>query len=216
MPVVTDHDGVAVLVLGDGEQRFTPDWMLEVAGLLDEVAASKRPLVTTAQGKVFSNGLVLEWLQANPTEYQSYLSDVNHLLAKVLTLPVPTVAAIQGHAFAGGAMLALAHDQRLMREDRGWFCLPEVDLGIPFHPGMDALVGATLLPDVALRAMTTGHRFTGDEALAARIVAELHPPDDLLDRALEVASALRGKDTVALGQIKRTRHASVVDLLTGA
>ena len=63
---------------------------------------------------------------------------VHELLARLLEIGVPTVAAIQGHAFAAGAMLALAHDERVMRADRGWSCLPEVDINIPFTPGMSA------------------------------------------------------------------------------
>jgi enoyl-CoA hydratase/carnithine racemase len=217
VPTLEDRDGVALLLLGDGENRFTPDWIVEVAALLDDVAADPRPLVTAGTGKVFSNGLDLPWLQANPTAFQPYLSDVNHLLARLLVLPVPTIAAMQGHAFAAGAMLALAHDQRVMRADRGWFCLPEIDVHLPFAPGMDALVATTLLPDVAVRAMTTGHRFTAPEALEARIAREsVAGEQPTVDRALAIASGLRGKDAEILGQIKQRRFAHVVDLLTGA
>lgn len=215
LPRVDDRDGVAVVHLGDGENRFTVAWVRRLAELLDEVAAAGAPLVTTGGGRHYSNGLDLDWLRANPPAYQAYLSDVHHLLARLLVLPVPTVAAVQGHAFAAGALLALAHDQRLMREDRGWFCLPEIDLGLPFTPGLDALLGATMLPDVATRAVTTGHRFTGPEALDGRIVREVRPLEQLLDRAVTLAADLRGKDPDVLGQIKQRRFGPVVALLRG-
>ena len=67
-----------------------------------------------------------------------YVGRVQGMLARFLTLPVPTAAAVVGHAFGAGAMLALAHDFRVMRADRGYFCFPEVDIRIPFTPGMAA------------------------------------------------------------------------------
>ena len=104
MPTLTRDDDVHVLHLGDGEQRFSPDWMLEVHELLGAVVDDPAPLVTTATGKIWSNGLDLEWLQANPTEFQSYISDAQHLMAAMLELPVPTVAAVQGHCRTVDAM----------------------------------------------------------------------------------------------------------------
>ena len=93
MPSLLRDGDVYVLHLGDGENRFTPDWMLQVHDLLGTLRSDPAPLVTTATGKIWSNGLDLEWLQANPTEFQSYISDAQHLLAAFLELPVPTVAA---------------------------------------------------------------------------------------------------------------------------
>ncbi len=215
MPTLSKDGDVHVLHLGDGENRFSPDWMTAVAGLLDEVRADPAPLVTTASGKVWSNGLDLEWLQANPTEFQSYVSDAQHLLARVLELPVPTVAAIQGHCFAAGAMLSLCHDQRVMRADRGWWCLPEIDINLPFTPGMNALVTARLTPNAANRAMTTGHRFGGEEAAAHGIVDHAVAEEEVAATARQIALDLTGKNPDVLGQIKATLYTEVLAALRG-
>src|SRR5690348_18116690 len=117
---------IAILDLGDDENRFTPGFLDEVDAHLDEiVGAGAQGLVTTGGGKFYSNGLDLEWLTANGDKAAEYVADVQELFARVLTLPVPTVAAVTGHAFGAGAMLAMAHDFRVMRADRGYFCFPE-------------------------------------------------------------------------------------------
>ena len=95
-------------------------------------------------------------MASNPDAAESNLRDVHALFARVLAFPAPIVAAMQGHAFAAGAMLALAHDLSVMRGDRGYFCLPEVDLGIPFTAGMNALIRSRLPIATAHEAMTTG------------------------------------------------------------
>lgn len=215
MPTLSRDGDVHVLHLGDGENRFSPAWMQGVADLLDQVRADPAPLVTSASGKIWSNGLDLEWLQANPTEFQSYVSDAQHLLARVLELPVPTVAAVQGHCFAAGAMLSLCHDQRVMRADRGWWCLPEIDINLPFTPGMNALVTSRLTPQAASLAMTTGHRFGGEEAAAAGIVDHAVGEGEVLGTAVAIAQELTGKNPDVLAQIKATMHADVLSALRG-
>ena len=91
-------------------------------------------MVTTATGKFFSNGLDLEWLGAHGEEMAGYIARVQALFARVLELPVVTVAALQGHTFAAGAMLALAHDYRVMRADRG-FVFPRSTSACRSPPG---------------------------------------------------------------------------------
>ena len=166
MPTLDRHDAVYVLDLGGSENRFHPDWLTEVDALLDEVAKGEEPraLVTTATGKFWSNGLDLEWLFDHPEQYTAYGTRVHALLARFLSFPFVTVAALQGHTFAAGAMLSLAHDFRIMRADRGYWCLPEADINIPFTPGMSALVQSRLSPPTAHEAMVTAHRYGGDEA----------------------------------------------------
>ena len=202
MPTLKRDDDVYVLDLGDGENRFHPDWLTAVNGALDEVEQSPAPLVTTASSRIYSNGLDLDWLGRHGDQLQTYVADVQGLLARMLAFPVPTVAAIPGHAFAAGAMFALAHDFRVMRADRGFFCLPEVDINIPFTPGMAALIQSKLLPATAHEAMTTGRRYGGTDALAKAVVDDAVPEEDVLPRALERARALTGKNPQTLAAIK--------------
>jgi enoyl-CoA hydratase/carnithine racemase len=207
-----DRDGdVYLLDLGDDENRFTASWVASARELLDEVAATPSPvaLVTVARGKFWSNGLDLDWLLGHPDEAGAYLAQVQGLLSRLLTLPMATVAAIQGHCFAAGAMLALAHDWRTMRADRGFLCLPEVDLGIPFTIGMDALIRSKLTSAAALEAMTTGRRYGGGDAAAAGIVTVAVGEDDVVAGALDIARPLAGKAGAALGTIKQRMFADV-------
>jgi len=208
-PTLTSVDGIHVLRLGDDENRFSPDWLTAVEAALDEIAATPAPLVTVGEGKQYSSGLDLDWVGQNPDQFVPYAARVERVFARVLTLGVPTVAAINGHAFAAGAMLALSHDWRVMRADRGFFCLPEVDIHIPFTTGMAALIQAKLSPRAANDAMTTGRRYGGEEAAGAGIVDATVSEDEVLSAALAIVAPLAGKDPATLGAIKATMYADV-------
>lgn len=215
MPSLQREGEVFVLDLGDDENRFHPDWLASANTALDEVEAAPGPraLVLSATGKFWSNGLDLTWLGTNPDQLGSYVSTVQGLLARVLTLPVPNVAAIGGHAFAAGAMLSLAQDFRVMRADRGYFCLPEVDIQIPFTPGMSALIQARLSKQVAHEAMTTGRRYGGTDALRAGIVDAVADEGKVLETAIELIRPLAGKPSATLGAIKAQMYADAVAAL---
>jgi enoyl-CoA hydratase/carnithine racemase len=210
------YDGkIAVLDLGDDENRFSPDFLDEFEAHLDDVVGGgAQGLVTTAGGKFYTNGLDLDWLMAHGDRTQWYVNRVQGLLARVLTLPVPTTAALPGHAFGAGAMLALAHDFRVMRADRGFFCFPEVDIRIPFTPGMAALIQAKLTPQAAVASMTTGRRLGGTDAEAIGIVDATAPEGAVTAAAVEMLKPLDGKDQGTLGAIKNTMFGHVVAALT--
>jgi enoyl-CoA hydratase/carnithine racemase len=201
---------VSVLHLGDDENRFSPEWLQRVHSFLDGVSGA---LVTTGGGKFYSNGLDLDWLMANGDKASAYVAEVQELFARVLTLPVPTVAAVNGHAFGAGAMLAMAHDFRVMRGDRGYFCFPEADINIPFTPGMAALIQGKLTPSSAIASMTTGRRFGGADALAFGLVDEVASEGEVVKVASERVRALAGKDRGTLGAIKATMFAPAVAAL---
>ncbi|MEV2223512.1 enoyl-CoA hydratase-related protein [Nocardia vinacea] len=215
MSTLSYHEKIAVLDLGDDENRFTPDFLDAVNAHLDTaLAEDAHGLVTTASGKFYSNGLDLDWLVANGDRTQWYIGRVQALFARVLTLPIPTAAALPGHAFGAGAMLALAHDYRVMRADRGFFCLPEVDIRIPFTAGMAALIQSKLTPKAAVASMTTGRRFGGIDASDLDIVDATAGEGAVATAALAMLAPLGGKDPATLGAIKNTMFGPVVAELT--
>jgi enoyl-CoA hydratase/carnithine racemase len=208
-------DKIAVLDLGEGENRFSPQFLDAINDQLDELeVAGAQGLVTTARGKFYTNGLDLDWLAAHAEQAQSYVARVQALLARVLTLPMPTAAAVTGHAFGAGAMLAMAHDVRVMRADRGFFCFPEVDIRIPFSDGMAALIQAKLTPRAAVASMTTGRRFGGVEAAEFGIVDATAGEGEVTAAATELLRPLGGKDPGTLGAIKQTMFRTASQALT--
>ena len=214
-PVMTRERDVFVIDLGEGDNRLSPTVLAALDAQLDEVedAEGARALVIGARGKVWSNGLDLDWIAANPDGAGGYLAGVHDVCARVLTLGVPTVAAVTGHAFGAGALLALCHDHRVMRADRGFWCLPEVDLGMTFTPGFQAIVTAKLTPSTTNEAVTTGRRWGGDDAMAAGIVDEAVPEHEVRDRAVAVAAARAAKATGSIAGLKEDLYSQVVAAL---
>ncbi|GIE81708.1 enoyl-CoA hydratase [Actinoplanes philippinensis] len=215
MPTLDRHDDVYVLDLGDTENRLHPDLIAAVNNLLDEVEKAPSPaaLVTTATGKHYSLGLDLDWLMAHADQQTTYLTAVQELLARLLTLPMVTVAAMPGHVFAGGAMLSLAHDLRVMRADRGFWCLPEADINLPFTPGMSALIQARLTPQTAHEAMVTARRYGGLEAAERHIIDQAVPAESVLSTAITLARSQAGKAGPTLGTIKTRLYPGVLQSL---
>jgi enoyl-CoA hydratase/carnithine racemase len=215
LPELKRSGEVFLLDLGGGESRITPDFSDALVGCVKTIEAHPAPraVVTVASGNYFSTGLDLDWAAANPHELGRLVEGFHEALAALLSCNAYTVAAIQGHCFGGGALLALAHDSMIMRDDRGYFCLPEIDLPVPFTDGMMALIAAKLDPSTASAAVLTGRKFTGEEAAIARFS---HPPvagDLLLEEAKAIATRQASKDPQTLGTMKRRLFSEALERL---
>jgi Delta3-Delta2-enoyl-CoA isomerase len=210
---IEQRGDVWVLRMADGENRFNRASVDALHHALDEIEGTPGPaaLVTTGTGKFFSNGLDLDWLMGGEAEGAgAFIDDVHRLLGRVLGFPMATVAAMNGHAFAGGAMLATAHDYRVMRADRGYWCLPEVDLGLPLTPAMYAVVAAHLPRRALHDSALSGRRYDGPEAQAAGIVDELAPEDEVVDRAVVLAAELAGKNREVIAAHKQLMYGAAL------
>jgi enoyl-CoA hydratase/carnithine racemase len=200
---LSQHGSVWVLRMDDEENRFHRSSIADLHAALDTIEAVEgdRALVTTGTGKYYSNGLDLDWLMAGEGT-DGFIEEVHRLFGRVLGFPAFTVAAVNGHAFAGGAMLACAHDKIVMRADRGYWCLPEVDLGLPLTPAMYATVAAHLPGETLADAVLTGRRYGGFDAVEAGIAIDAVAEDEVLTRAVSLAAEMAAKDRTVLAAHK--------------
>jgi enoyl-CoA hydratase/carnithine racemase len=206
-------DGTGVVRLDRGVNAFDNVFVDELHAAFDVVAASgdARGMVTVGSEKHYSNGFDIDFLGTLAgDELAAFMQRTLRLLTRLLTFPVPTAAALNGHAFGIGAMLALAHDRRVMRPDRGWFCLPEIDLGMQFHPLMLALVTHRLARPVAEEAILTARRYDGPAAVEAGIAHALADVGDLVDAAADLTVPLAGKGRDIAVALKAQLHAPVL------
>jgi Delta3-Delta2-enoyl-CoA isomerase len=213
-----DQDGtVFVLRMRSGENRFNLEWLDGVNAALDRVEAADGAcaLVTTGEGKFYSNGMDLDWLATVPDQAGDYLHAIYRLLGRVLSFPAITVAAVNGHAFGAGGLLTVAHDFAVMRADRGYWCMPEADLGLPVTAEFASLLKAKLPRLTAHEALVTGRRYGGSEAVAAGIVQQVASEDEVLAEAVTIAAGLAGKDRTTLAEHKRLLYGDAIATLTG-
>ena len=209
-----------LVTMNDGPNTICPDWQQRILEILDTVEADcgqGTALVLNGVDKFFCNGLNLEKLMTlAPEEMEQFGKRMAEIHKRFLVLPCPTVAAMNGHAFAGGAFMALSCDYRIMREDRGWFSVSEVDVGVPIPPAMMGILQGKLPANTARDALLTGKRYTADEAIAAGIADGKAPMDELLEQAKALASQLGTKEPGIFKTLKQTWFGPMADALVAS
>src|SRR2546428_2382376 len=188
-----------------------PAWLERMEALLDEaLTARARALVITGYEGFFSAGLDLPTLDGlDDRAMGSFMSGFSRTMLRIFELPMPVVAAVNGHAIAGGCVLALQADVRIGAASDFRIGLNEVQLGI----GLPAVVlealraqvpAASLLP-IALE----GRLFSPDEALAVGLLHELAPADRLEQRAVGRAMELGALPSPAFAAVKQGLRSAV-------
>ncbi|MCJ7494919.1 MAG: enoyl-CoA hydratase/isomerase family protein [Deltaproteobacteria bacterium] len=208
---------VAVVSLNDGENRFNPEFLeafLRVLDTIEQETEARTLVVRATDEKIFCNGIDLNWIapllkSGEKEPIKAFLFKLNDLFKRIILYPMPTIAAITGHAFAGGAILACAFDFRFMRTDRGFFCFPEVDLNIPFLPGMIALIKKAIPMYKFEEMQYTGKRLTGQECEAHHIVMKACHINDLMNEALAFAKTL-DKQRMIIREMKKRLYKDII------
>jgi len=207
---------------GGYENKLSTEFCKEFMAVLDEVEkiGGKGAVVTVADAdggatRHYSNGLDLDDLMADVSKASAFLDVVQRLFHKILVFPMPTIAAINGHAFAGGWLLALAHDHRVMTTDRGLACMTEVDLGFPLTPGFNSLLLAKMPRYLAARMMLEAVRLDANELAKHNVVTCAVPTAQVLDTAVALGGKLASKaGAPILRQIKEDLYTQAcIDLI---
>jgi len=175
-------------------------------------------VIASNDPKNWSQGIDLEWIlgcvpdASRHDEIRDFMLGLDKMFARVLTFPLPVVAAMGGHTFGDGAILACCCDFRFMRADRGFFCFPEVDLNIPFLPGMTAIVKAAVPEPYCTRWVLEGRRVGGAELVAAGVATKaVEGADAVLAEALAYAGTFaKGRNVVRV--LKQRMHAGILDV----
>jgi enoyl-CoA hydratase/carnithine racemase len=139
--------------------------------------------------------------------------DMNRIFKRLLLFPVPVIAAINGHAFGNGAIVSCACDFRFMKKDRGFFCFPEVDVGIPFLPGMVAFVRKAVPEPLFNRMILSGQRMTAQELEANNVIVKAcEDQDHLMTESLAFAAAFDKKRGI-FRELKQRMHKDLIQVL---
>ena len=212
---VAQQDSVAVVTWSDGENRINLDSVARLNEVLDELETIEGPLsvVLTGSGKFFCNGLDLERFGAVPDEFAATLHELERTIGRLLVFPAYTVAAVNGHAFAGGALISCAFDYRVMREDRGFWCMNEAEIGLALDERLWSILTNRLPKATAVIAATTARRFPAPDALRWGIIEEMASEDELLTRAIDVAERMSSLDRPTLARHKLLAHGAEAALL---
>jgi enoyl-CoA hydratase len=211
---VKDLDGVRTLKLAHGKVSAIDLELGEAlsAAIADAAETSVKAVIITGSGSSFSAGVDLfRLVQDGPDYARRFIPVLDDLLRAALTFPKPMVAAINGHAIAGGCILAAACDHRIMTEGNGRIGIPELAVGVPF-PALPMQIIAARLGDGPLRDLVfSGRTVQIDEAKALGLIDEKCPAGMLLDRATEVAQTLAAIPARAFALTKEAFYSPILE-----
>ena len=198
-------DGIAVLTIAHGKANALDIEFCEaLAARFQELrGSSAKAVVITGQGKMFSAGVDLKRLSEGGADYiRKFLPALHRLYDTVFFHPRPVVAAINGHAIAGGAVLAACADRRIMARESGRIGVTELLVGVPF-PALAFEIVRFAVPPRRLSEFTlSGATYTSDEAVKRGWVDEIAEPGEVLEDAIAVAEELALLSPPAFAQTK--------------
>ena len=163
---------------------------------LDKVDAFKGTvalITTSSNSKIYNSGFDFQVFNLEVSESVHIFREFGKLMARIISCGYPTIAALNGHCFAAGLMLALSHDFRVMRDDYGVICLPEIDLSSSFTPSMITNFKAKLDDHVLKRLAVFGEKFSPSQALEAKIIDRVVKPECLVEFSLQLGKKLMVK-----------------------
>ncbi|MCC6779740.1 MAG: enoyl-CoA hydratase/isomerase family protein [Hyphomicrobiales bacterium] len=211
---VSEQNGVAILRLMHGKANaMTTDLCAALTLRFEDLeATTARAVVITGQGRIFSAGVDLVRLLDGGIDYvQAFLPALGTMFETVYRFPKPVVAAVNGHAMAGGCVLAAAADRRLMARDGGRIGVTEILVGVPFPPIALEIMRGCVAPQHFVEAVIGGATYEPAEAVRRGLVDEVVDPGALLERAVTTATRLADLSPAAFALTKQQIRQPTLD-----
>ena len=212
---------VAVLTMTNGENRHNPTFTDSILNAFDEIEKDENissVVIASNDPKNWSQGIDLPWLTSvfNNKDYQAikdFMYGLNKIFKRILLYPMPVIAAINGHAFGDGAIMACACDFRFMKSSKGFFCFPEIDISIPFLPGMICLVKKAFPYYKVEEAVYAGKRFGAKELEEHHVIMKACEDDEMLMREAIAFAKTFTKKRPIFGEMKRRYHKQIIEVM---
>ena len=215
------NETIAIINMCKGPNKQNLDFVADMNQCFDEILEDKdicSIVLTSTDEKNFSQGIDVEWLgqKMNDQDFKSiksFMYGMNGIFKRILLMPVPVIAAINGHAFGNGAMLACTCDFRFMKKDKGFFCFPEVDISIPFLPGMIRFVRKAIPEHKFNEMILSGKRVGAQELEDSNVIMKASEnKDELIKDAVSFAKTFLKKRGI-FGELKKRMHSSIVHVM---
>jgi enoyl-CoA hydratase/carnithine racemase len=214
-------ENVAIITMSNGENRQNLDFALAMNNAIDEIVADKSVqalILTSSDEKNFSQGVDVAWMgplymKKELQPIKDFMYKMNDVFKKLMLIPMPTIAAINGHAFGNGAIISCACDYRFMRSDKGFFCFPEVNVGIPLLYGMNAFVKKAIPLQKLIEMQFSGTRYGAPELEKFNIITKACAnKEELMKDSLAFARTFQKKRGI-LGEMKKRMYKDVIDIM---
>jgi enoyl-CoA hydratase/carnithine racemase len=215
------NESIAIVRMVNGENRFNPLFVKEFLQAFDEIEKDKTissVVIVSSDLKSWSQGIDLIWMQSRLAEkdfksIREFLYGLNEIFKRLLLYPMPVIAAVNGHAVAGGAILACACDFRFMRADKGFFFFSEVDVGIPFLPGMQAFCRKAVPEYKFGEMMYTGKRYFASDMEAHHVILKACANEEALMAEATAFARTFNKKRGVFGEMKKRMYKEIIEIM---
>ena len=210
------HDEVGILLIDTARNNaISDDSIREAHALMDEAerdSSIRALVVTSTNNSIFCPGVDLSSLMNySRPEMRAFYDAMTGLVRRKFAYPKPEVYALNGHTIAGGLMMALAGDYRLMANGKFYVGLMEIELGLASPIGVVAMLTHVLGGRGAERILFRGERYAPEQARAFGLVDEVVEKGVLMDRAMEHARLLGRKPVAGYQRLKRYSRQAIIE-----
>lgn len=207
----TESEGIVTLRLAHGKASAMDLELCDELSREIEGCENAAAVILTGTGSIFSAGVDLFRILNDGDAYTArFLPALERTIRLLFTLERPVVAAVNGHAIAGGCILAAACDIRLLAQGNGRMGIPELLVGVPFPAIALEVMRFAVAPQRFQEIVYTGGTFAADDALARGFVDEIVPADAVMSRATDFAKRLADIPRAAFAQVKRQLRAPAI------